>query len=77
MERAYQEKQSTIVKAQGEATSAKMIGDAIAQNPAFLQLRRIEAAREIAQQIAKSSNTVYLNADTLLLNLSDIKSNLS
>lgn len=73
VERAYQEKQSTIVKAEGEAQSATMIGNAIAQNPAFLQLRRIEAARDIAHQISKSSNQVFLNSDTLMLDLSDIK----
>ena len=72
VERAYQEKQSTIVKAEGEAQSATMIGTAIANNPAFLQLRRIEAAREIAQQIAKSSNQVFLNSDALMLDLTDV-----
>lgn len=72
VERAYQEKQSTIVKAEGEAQSATMIGNAIAQNPAFLQLRRIEAARDIAQQISKSSNQVFLNSDALMLDLTDV-----
>jgi hypothetical protein len=32
---------------QGEAKSAELIGKAIANNPAFLSLRQIEAAREI------------------------------
>lgn len=69
VDRAIQEKQSTIVKAEGEALSAQMVGDAIAKNPAFLQLRKIEAAREVAQIIAKSNNKVMLNSDSLLLNL--------
>lgn len=34
----------------------------------FLQLRRLEAAREIAQTVANSSNRVMLDADSLLLN---------
>jgi prohibitin 2 len=46
-----------------------MIGDAIANNPAFITLRRIEAARDIAQTISTSNNRVMLNADSLLLNL--------
>ena len=58
---------------QGEATSAQLIGQAIAKNPAFITLRKIEAAREIAQTISKSSNKVYLNADELLLNLQEMK----
>mmetsp|Transcript_35592 Transcript_35592/g.79075 ORF Transcript_35592/g.79075 Transcript_35592/m.79075 type:complete len:291 (+) Transcript_35592:122-994(+) len=71
VEKASQEKQSLIVRAQGEAQSAKLIGDAIQQNPAFLALRKIEAAREIAHTISSSANKVYLNADSLLLNLGE------
>lgn len=69
VEKAQQDKRSIIVKAEGEAQSAKMISDAIRENPAFIQLRRLEAAREIASVIAKSQNKVYLPADSLLLNL--------
>jgi prohibitin 2 len=46
-----------------------LIGQALASNPAFLSLRRIEAAREIAATVASSANRVFLNADSLLLNL--------
>lgn len=42
VERAIQDKQSAIVRAQGEAQSARLIGQAIQQNPAFLTLRKIE-----------------------------------
>jgi prohibitin 2 len=69
VEKAMQEKQSAIVRAQGEAQSARLIGQAIQQNPAFLALRRIEAARDIAGTVAASANRVYLNADALMLNL--------
>jgi prohibitin 2 len=34
-----------------------------------VQIRRIEAAREIAHYIANSKNKAYLDAETLLLNL--------
>ncbi len=34
-----------------------------------MQLRRIEAAKDIASSVARSRNKVYLDADTLLLNL--------
>lgn len=69
VERAQQEKESAIIKARGEAESAILIGQAVQQNPAFLTLRKIEAAREIAGTIASSSNKVYLTSDSLLLNL--------
>lgn len=69
VERAHQEKQSTIVKAQGEARSAELIGEAIKNKPGFLELRRIETAREIANIIANSNNRVLLDAETLLLNV--------
>lgn len=69
VEKAKQEQQSTILRAQGEAEAARMISEAMAKNPAFLQLRRTEAAREIANTIAKSQNKVILDANALLLNL--------
>jgi hypothetical protein len=34
-----------------------------------MSLRRIDAARDIADVVAQSGNKVYLNADSLLLNL--------
>ena len=70
VERALQDKRSTIIRAQGEARSAELIGRAIANNPGFIQLRRIDAARDIAGIVAAGSNTVYLSSDALMLNLS-------
>lgn len=72
VEKALQDKQSAIIRAKGEAQSAELIGKAIQQNPAFLTLRRIEAAREIAGTVASSSNRVFLSADSLLLNLGEL-----
>ncbi|KAJ0972277.1 hypothetical protein J5N97_020245 [Dioscorea zingiberensis] len=72
VEKAEQDKKSAIIRAQGEAKSAQLIGQAIANNPAFLTLRQIEAAREIAQTISNSSNRVYLKSDDLLLNLQQL-----
>jgi len=68
VDRALQEKKSIIIRAQGEAQAATLIGNAINKNPAFLSLRRIEASREIAQTLVQSNNKVYLDADTLLIN---------
>ena len=66
---AQQEKKTIITRAKGEAESAELIGMAVKKNPGFMKLRRIDAARDIADVVAKSGNKVYLSADTLLLNL--------
>jgi prohibitin 2 len=42
---------------------------AIAENPGFLQLRRIDAAREIATTLSQSANRVFLDSNQLLLNV--------
>jgi len=69
LEKAHQEKKSIVIKAQGEAESAKMIGDAMRSSPGYVQLRRIEAARDIASTVSRGANHIFLSADTLLLNL--------
>jgi prohibitin 2 len=69
VERSLQEKKSIVIKAQGEAKAAEMVGNAIKNNPGFVQLRRLDTAKEIATTISRSSNRVFLNADSLLLNL--------
>lgn len=72
VEKAEQDKRSAIIRAQGEAKSAQLIGEAIANNPAFITLRKIEAAREIAHTIGNSANKVFLSSDGLLLNLQEM-----
>merc|ERR1719453_21171 len=69
VDKATQEKRSVIIRAQGEAKSAQLIGDAVRDNPGFLQLRRLEAARAIAGTLSKSTNKLYLDSNALLLNV--------
>eukprot|EP00798_Chlamydomonas_sp_ICE-L_P027670 gene27670-7311_t len=69
VEKALQEKEGYIVRAEGEAQSAKLVGEAVRNNPSFITLRKIEAAREVAATIAGSANKVYLNSESLMLNL--------
>lgn len=71
VDQAIQEKQSIIVRAQGEARSAELIGEAVRSNKGFLQLRRLEAAREIANTLSTSGNKVMLDAKSLLLNVAE------
>ena len=60
--------QSIIIRAQGEAKSAELVGESLKKNKGFLELRKLEAAREIATTLADSRNKVMLDSDTLLLN---------
>lgn len=69
--KAYQEKQQKIVEAQGEEQSARLVGAMIAENPAYLNLEKIKAAKEIATVIAQSTNRVYLNSESLLLDVNN------
>ncbi|XP_008401102.1 prohibitin-2-like [Poecilia reticulata] len=50
---------------------ARQLGIAVTKNPGYLKLRKIRAAQNIAKTVAQSQNRVYLNADSLVLNLQD------
>lgn len=69
VQQAEQEKKSAIIKAEADARSAQLIGEMVQGNPAFLEIRRLEAAQEIAQVMAASNNRVFLESDSLLVNL--------
>lgn len=69
VEKAEQDRRAIIIKAEGEAQSAKMISDAIQNNPSFLTLRRIEAARENAKYITRSNNRLFIDSELLLFDL--------
>merc|ERR1712050_520259 len=51
--KAQEEKKRTIIHAEGEKESARMIGDSIRSNPGFIELRRIQVAKEISNLLAK------------------------
>jgi prohibitin 2 len=67
--KAQQEKQRTIIHAEGERKSAEMIGDAIKANPGFIELRKIQVAKDISVLLARSNNRLVLNTESLLLDL--------
>ncbi|PRQ54156.1 putative prohibitin, Band 7 domain-containing protein [Rosa chinensis] len=59
--KAEQERRAAIIRAQGESESAKLISEATAAAGSdLIELRRIEASREIAATLAKSPNVNYL-----------------
>eukprot|EP00933_Yihiella_yeosuensis_P050299 TRINITY_DN48073_c0_g1_i1.p1 TRINITY_DN48073_c0_g1~~TRINITY_DN48073_c0_g1_i1.p1 ORF type:complete len:284 (-),score=73.37 TRINITY_DN48073_c0_g1_i1:143-994(-) len=67
--KAQEEKKRTIIHAEGEMESARMIGDAIKMNPGFVDLRRIQVAKDISELLSKSSNRMVLNTESLLMSL--------
>lgn len=66
-----QKKLAAIVRAEGEAESAKLISDAVAKSgDGMLQLRRIEAAVDIAQDLAAAANVHFVPSNSsMLMNL--------
>lgn len=61
VERAEQERQANVIRAEGEAESADTIGRAIARSgDGLIQIRKIEASRDIAQTLSANPNVAYL-----------------
>jgi len=63
-----QERKAAIVKAEGESESARLISEATRQaGTGLIELRRIEAAKEIAASLGKSRNVSYLPSGNNML----------
>ncbi|KAK2747016.1 Prohibitin-1, subunit of the prohibitin complex (Phb1p-Phb2p) [Onygenales sp. PD_40] len=61
VEKAEQERQASVIRAEGEAESADIISKAVAKaGDGLIQIRRIDASREIAQTLAGNPNVTYL-----------------
>jgi prohibitin 1 len=61
VEKAEQERQAAVTRAQGEAEAANIITQAMEKTgTALIEVRRIDAAKEIAAKLANSRNVVYL-----------------
>lgn len=61
VEKAEQERQANVIRAEGEAESADTISKAVAKaGDGLVQIRKIEASREIAQTLASNPNVAYL-----------------
>jgi len=58
---AEQEKNAAVIRAEGESGAAKVISDSLADaGDGLIQLRRIEAAKDIASTLSRSRNVTYL-----------------
>eukprot|EP01091_Cochliopodium_minus_P007055 TRINITY_DN16995_c0_g1_i1.p1 TRINITY_DN16995_c0_g1~~TRINITY_DN16995_c0_g1_i1.p1 ORF type:complete len:272 (+),score=78.36 TRINITY_DN16995_c0_g1_i1:39-854(+) len=60
VERQKQEKLAAIIRAEGESEAANLISLSMKNGNGFLELRRIEASKEIAENLSKSRNIIYV-----------------
>lgn len=75
VERTEQEKRVAIIEAEGEAQAAELISEALKKNGrGLIEVRRIDAAKEIAGNLSQSRNVVYMPTSgqgvSMLLNAS-------
>merc|ERR1712032_173761 len=66
-----QERQATVIRSEGEAEAATMISEALKEHGmGLIEVRRIDAAKDIADALAKSNNVMYLpTGQQMLLNM--------
>jgi prohibitin 1 len=68
--KSEQEKLAAVIRASGEAEAAKLIGQGMKLGNGFIELRKIEALKEIADILSRSRNVTYLpNNTSMLLNI--------
>lgn len=69
VEKAEQQKLAAIISAEGDAAAAELLAKSFAEaGDGLVELRRIEAAEDIAYQLSRSRGVAYLpgNQSTLL-----------
>jgi len=73
VEKAEQEKQAAIIRAEGEADAAATISSALEKaGDGFVTLRKIEASKAIAQSLSANGNVTYVpggGSGNVLLNI--------
>jgi len=72
VQKSEQERQATVIRSEGEAEAAQMISDALREHGmGLIEVRRIDAAKDIAEHLSKSPNVMYLPpGQSMLLNMS-------
>ena len=67
-----QEAKAAIIRAEGDAESARIIDEAtLTAGTGLITLRKLEAAKEIAEVLASAPNITFLSGNTInMLNIS-------
>eukprot|EP01029_Cantina_marsupialis_P016494 TRINITY_DN367_c0_g2_i3.p1 TRINITY_DN367_c0_g2~~TRINITY_DN367_c0_g2_i3.p1 ORF type:complete len:273 (-),score=109.91 TRINITY_DN367_c0_g2_i3:468-1286(-) len=71
VQKAEQQKKAAIIQAEVESEAANLVSNALASHGSgLIEIRRIEAAREVAEKLAVSPGVTYLpSGNNMLLNL--------
>lgn len=71
VEKAEQQKLASIISAEGDAGAAELLAKSFAEaGDGLVELRRIEAAEDIAYQLSRSRQVAYLpSGQNMLINL--------
>merc|ERR1719382_2254944 len=71
VQRSEQERRATVIRSEGEAEAAQMISEALKEHGSgLIEVRRIDAAKDIADARSKSPNVMYLpQGQQMLLNV--------
>jgi len=68
VEKAEQAKKASIITAEGDSKAAELIAKALGEvGEALIELRRIEAAEDIATQLSQSPNVAYISDSANML----------
>lgn len=67
LEASRKQAEAAIVKARGEAEAARIINSASQASENFIELRKIEAQKEIAKTLASSNNVIYLPNNAVMM----------
>jgi len=68
VQKSEQEKLAAVIKAEGESEAAQLISDATKKaGSGLIELRRIEAAKDIANTLSRGRNVVYLPSQANML----------
>jgi prohibitin 1 len=66
--KAEQEKQAAVIRAEGESEAARLISESLkVGGTGVIDVKRIDAAREIAEALATSRNVVYVPSSVNML----------
>jgi len=61
VEKAEQERQASVIRAEGESEAADVISKAVSKSgDGLIQIRRLETQKEVAQALANNQNVTYL-----------------
>jgi len=68
VQQSEQERQATVIRSEGEAEAAQMISEALnVHGTGLIEVRRIDAAKDIAEALSKSPNVMYLPPNQQML----------